>query len=102
MNSNTRSSISDKSIEAKAAQKLAQLRVDKSLTQRELADQVGVTESTIANWESGRRRLDWLVRSKKLCGALSCKLEDLVEDETLEEPTFEELLAMYKKGKIGK
>lgn len=30
------------------------LRVQRSLTQKQLADALGVTETTVRNWESGR------------------------------------------------
>lgn len=34
---------------------IRELRVSRYLTQAELAEQVGVTEEAIANWENGRR-----------------------------------------------
>jgi len=83
-----------------------------NLTQRAVADKVGVMESTIANWESGRRSLDWMVRAKRYCEALETPIDEFVEDDeedeaaTLEElldlinekngPTAGELLDLYK------
>jgi len=40
------------------AETLKKLRTDKGLTQRELADQVYVTRSTVARWETGSRLPD--------------------------------------------
>jgi transcriptional regulator with XRE-family HTH domain len=85
--------------------KIADLREAAGITQRELALQVGVTETTIANWERGRSGLDWIDRLIKLCKTLNCSLEDLVayEDamETEAEPSFEELRQMYRAGRLG-
>lgn len=84
--------------------RIATLRERAGLTQRELAQIVGVTETTIANWERGRSGLDWIERFIKLCEALNCTLEELVEfppDPSLEEPSFEELRQMYRAGKLS-
>lgn len=58
--------------------KVAELRKRLGLTQRQLADAVGVTESTISNWEQGRNSLEWLERVAKLCRALQCTPDDLI------------------------
>jgi putative transcriptional regulator len=59
--------------------KVGELRKQADLTQRELADLVGVTESTIRNWENNRNGIEWLVRVAKLCKALNCSPENLVQ-----------------------
>ena len=59
--------------------KIAKLREKLSLTQLEVAQKVGVRESTIANWENGRSGIQWLVRLVKLCECLNCKPQDLFE-----------------------
>ena len=59
--------------------KIGVLREEKNMTQRDLSELVGVTETTIANWEKGRRALEWFDRLIRLCRALQCKPEDLVE-----------------------
>jgi transcriptional regulator with XRE-family HTH domain len=83
------------------------LREQAGLTQRELSLILGVTETTIANWERGRSGLDWIDRLTKLCKALNCNLEDLITEEPEEtpaseerEPSFDELRQMYKAGKL--
>lgn len=58
--------------------RIANLREEKQLTQLELANQVGVTETTIANWERGRSGVEWLDRLIRLCAALECTPEDLL------------------------
>ncbi|MBD2425415.1 helix-turn-helix transcriptional regulator [Phormidium sp. FACHB-1136] len=58
--------------------RIASLREGKQLTQLELAQQVGVTETTIANWEKGRSGVEWLDRLIRLCAALECTPEDLL------------------------
>ncbi|ESA32768.1 transcriptional regulator [Leptolyngbya sp. Heron Island J] len=59
--------------------KIATLRDQKGLTQLELALAIGVTETTIANWEKGRSGLPLVLQLIKLCRILDCTLEDLVE-----------------------
>jgi transcriptional regulator with XRE-family HTH domain len=86
---------------------IGELREKAGLTQRELSLLLGVTETTIANWERGRSGLDWIERLIKLCRALDCDLEDLITEEPDgvdkaddTEPTFDELRQMYKAGKL--
>lgn len=64
--------------------KVAQLREKAGLTQRQLADLVGVTESTIRNLERNRNGVDQLERVIKLCHALKCNVEDLIEYRSVE------------------
>ncbi|MEA5595222.1 helix-turn-helix transcriptional regulator [Rivularia sp. UHCC 0363] len=62
--------------------KIAFLREKAGLTQLELSRLVGVTESTIQNWESGRTGTNHIQRIVKFCKALNCKVEDLLESES--------------------
>lgn len=64
------------------------LREKAGLTQLELSRLVGVTESTIQNWESGRTGTEHIERIVRFCKALNCQVEDLIEyvSESLEEP----------------
>ncbi|GAB4478720.1 MAG: hypothetical protein OHK0037_40780 [Elainellaceae cyanobacterium] len=60
--------------------RIAELRKAAGMTQLQLSQRVGVTETTIANWERGRGGLDWIVKLIRLCDALGCDLKDLIEN----------------------
>lgn len=62
---------------------IATLRERAGLTQSELADQIGVSENTIANWEKGSAS-KWIRQLYKLCSLLHCSLDDLLLDEEAE------------------
>jgi transcriptional regulator with XRE-family HTH domain len=66
-------------VKQKAKPRIAFLREKAGLTQLELSRLVGVTESTIQNWESGRTGTDHIERIVKFCKALGCQVEDLIE-----------------------
>jgi transcriptional regulator with XRE-family HTH domain len=66
-------------VKQKAKPRIAFLREKAGLTQLELSRLVGVTESTIQNWESGRTGTDHIDRIVKFCKALGCQVEDLIE-----------------------
>lgn len=59
---------------------LMKLREDVNLTQRELAQALGVTITTISGWENGRHepRLTFS-QTKLLTEVLKCSLDDLVK-----------------------
>jgi transcriptional regulator with XRE-family HTH domain len=62
--------------------KIAEYRQNAGLTQLELAESVGVTEATIANWESGRSGgVEWIRNVVLLCETLDCELSDLLEQD---------------------
>ena len=67
--------------------RVAELRSAKNLTQRQLADMVGVDPSTIRNWERDRGGVETFVKLARLCKALECDVSELfgVEDPTAEE-----------------
>lgn len=64
--------------------KIADLRRQSGLTQRQLADLVGVTESTIRNLENNRNGVDQIERVVRLCQALNCSAADLIEYRKVE------------------
>ena len=63
----------------KLISRVGPLREQLGLTQRELAQLLGVTENTVANWERGRSGLDWFERVAKLCRLFSCTAEELID-----------------------
>jgi transcriptional regulator with XRE-family HTH domain len=75
-------------VKHKPKPRIALLREKAGLTQLELSRLVGVTESTIQNWESGRTGTDHIERIIRFCKALNCQVEDLIEymRESSEEP----------------
>lgn len=62
-------------------QALARVREVAGLTQGELAKKVGIDQSLISYWESGRRQPS-ATRFKKLCTALRVDADDLLASET--------------------
>lgn len=56
------------------------VREQRKLSQKELAQKMGVTPSAISHWETGRRvpdANDLIAMSK----ALGCKVDDLIKEE---------------------
>lgn len=53
-------------------------RLRRGLTQKELGQLVGVTESAVALWENGKRKPNY-ERLLKLSEALDCSVNDLVD-----------------------
>lgn len=76
----------------RAIPRIAELREKAGLTQLELSRRLGVTETTIQNWEKGRAGLEQIERLIKLCEALACDIKDLIEyvsDATNKVPKLE-------------
>lgn len=58
---------------------LKRRRVEKGMTQEQLAAAVGVVQSSIANWESGSRKPD-IMALIQLAKILDCTADDLLVD----------------------
>jgi transcriptional regulator with XRE-family HTH domain len=56
---------------------IKQLRVDQGLSQSQLARELGITETTVRNWEHGRTGLEWFERISRLCDVLKCSPNEL-------------------------
>ena len=65
---------------ASLAEKLKQRRESLNLTQQQVADELGVTVTTVKNWEAGRHipKL-YLPQTKALCDLLRLSLDELVD-----------------------
>lgn len=57
---------------------LRQVRLDANLTQSQLAEKVGQTQSYVSKYENGEQRLD-LIELEAVCKALGISLTDFVE-----------------------
>jgi len=64
--------------------RVVELRKQLDLTQRQLAAMVGVTETTIRNWENNRSGVKWFERIAKLCEASQCIRDKLFEYKSVE------------------
>jgi transcriptional regulator with XRE-family HTH domain len=56
---------------------LRQIRVEAKLTQNQLADRLGQTQSYISKYESGEQRLD-LIELEAVCDAAGVPLKEFV------------------------
>ena len=60
---------------------LKQLRMSKKLTQKQLAERLGVKRTTICMWETGNSSPS-LEILKKIAQVLNCSIDELVKEET--------------------
>ncbi|MDD3303894.1 MAG: helix-turn-helix transcriptional regulator [Clostridia bacterium] len=67
---------------------IAECRKEKNMTQRELAEKLGVSDRTVGNWENGRNMPD-LSLFKLLCAELEITLNDLMSGEKVKEKEYQ-------------
>ncbi len=70
---------------------IAACRKAKNMTQQELAENLGVSDRTVGNWENGRNMPD-LSLFKPLCNELNISLNDLMSGEKVKEREYQEKL----------
>lgn len=58
---------------------IRRIRIERGLSQEELAQAVGVTGSAISRWESGQRQPN-IEKLKKLSAALGVTVDELLQD----------------------
>ncbi|WP_233787034.1 helix-turn-helix domain-containing protein [Dulcicalothrix desertica] len=63
--------------------KIAKLREEQGLTQRQIAERLGVDVSTVRNWEKSRDGVKMFVRVARLCELFNCQPVDLFEEENI-------------------
>lgn len=66
---------------------IAELRKEKSLTQAQLGDLLGVTNKTVSRWENGNYMPDLAVL-QELCAALGVGINELLSGKRLDESVF--------------
>ena len=66
---------------------IAQLRKEKNLTQKELADKLGISDKTVSKWETGNGMPD-VSLLQPLCKELSVNLNELLSGEKLSEESY--------------
>lgn len=59
---------------------LKAIRIENGLSQKQLADMVGITQPTYSNIENGKRN-PTIKTLKRIAKALGCSIDDLIEDE---------------------
>ena len=69
---------------------IVELRREKKLTQKELADKLGVTDRAVSNWETGRRLLDYFLLPD-LCNALSISINEFFVGERINDENYKEV-----------
>lgn len=66
---------------------IAELRKEKSLTQAQLGDLLGVTNKTISRWENGNYMPDLAVL-QSLCAVLDVNINEMISGRRLDEVDF--------------
>lgn len=70
---------------------ILQLRKEKNMTQKELAEKLGVTDRAISKWENGRGMPE-LSLMKSLCDELGVSVNELLSGEKIEKEDYQERL----------
>lgn len=66
---------------------IKELRKEKNMTQKELAEKLGVTANAVGNWENGRRMPDYSLLND-LCSILDTNINELLSGERLKENNY--------------
>jgi transcriptional regulator with XRE-family HTH domain len=61
--------------------RIAVLREAKGLTQRQVAESLGIDVSTVRNWEKSRDGVQMFVRVARLCELFGCQPSELYKNE---------------------
>lgn len=77
-------------IKENISKNLRKIRKEKKLNQRELAEKIGVQESTISAWEKNKNSID-IEMIYKICGVLEISISQLTEIKEELNLTKEEL-----------
>lgn len=75
--------------------RIKEIRLDRGLSQRQLADRIGTTKATISKWEKGQRQLT-LEKMYRLARGLECHHVELIDDTGPVSEEETELLKTYR------
>jgi len=59
--------------------RIRQARIERKLTQKQLAEMLGVGARAVRKWERGEAGFGQFVLAFEICRVLGCRVEDLVE-----------------------
>ena len=68
---------------------ISQLRKEKNMTQKDLAEKLGITDRAISKWETGRGMPE-VSLMKPLCEALDISINELLSGERIEQKDYRE------------
>lgn len=68
---------------------ILKLRKEKNMTQKELANKIGVTDRAISKWENGRGLPD-LSLMKPLCDELGISINELISGERIDKIEYQD------------
>ena len=68
---------------------ILKLRKEKNMTQKELANKIGVTDRAISKWENGRGLPD-LSLMKPLCDELEISINELISGERIDKIEYQD------------
>ncbi|MBO5371181.1 MAG: helix-turn-helix domain-containing protein [Lachnospiraceae bacterium] len=85
---------------------MAEIRKQRGMTQKELAEQVGISDKTISKWECGNSIPD-ISYLEALCNSLDITVNELLSGEKLSEQSYSEkaeenIMALMKENEIHK
>jgi DNA-binding XRE family transcriptional regulator len=69
-----------KGMKGRSIMRLKEFRVKAGLTQVDLAEKVGVKQSTIAMLETGKNKSPRIEVAKKICKVLGCTMDELYSE----------------------
>lgn len=85
---------------------ISRLRREQNITQKELANKIGVSDKTISKWETGKSVPD-ITYIESVCTALGITMNELISGERLSEDTYpqkaeENLLNLIEEGEFAR
>lgn len=70
---------------------IRELRIEKNMTQSELANKLGVTDKAVSKWENGRGLPDYVVL-KELCEELNITFNEFISGEKIKKEKYQDKL----------